>query len=184
MARTLFVGDVHGCPEALERLLVRVQPTRVVLLGDLFTRGPDPAGVWKLIRRWNCEAVLGNHDQAVLERWKPGRQLPRKAFKWLRRRPHMLLDKRWIAVHAGIHPRGPEKTTPELAMHLRQWRGRPWYERYRGKRLVVHGHDARSGLNDRRPYTLGLDTGAVGRKRLTGYLLEKDRIVSVRSKGR
>ncbi len=184
MARTLFVGDVHGCSRALADLLADVRPTRVVLLGDLFTRGPDPSGVWKLIRKWKAEAVLGNHDEAVLRSWKPGEQLPRKALRWLADRPHMLVDKRWVAVHAGVHPKAPKKTTPKQAMHLRDWRGRPWYERYRGNRLVVHGHDARNGLNDRRPYTLGLDTGAVSADRLTGYLFEKDRIVSVRSKGR
>ena len=86
-SRTLFVGDVHGCAEELKRLLKKARADRVILLGDLFTRGPDPRGVWKLIEKWEAEAVLGNHDQAVLSTWTPGKQLPKRAFRWLARQP-------------------------------------------------------------------------------------------------
>lgn len=187
MARTLFVGDVHGCSDELARLLKKTRPTRVVLVGDLFTKGPDPVGVWKLIRDWEAEAVLGNHDDAVLRTWTPGRELPKKAFRWLRRRPYLLTTRRWLAVHAGVHPNKPKRTDAHTAMHVRRWPAEQpehpyWWERYRGDRLVVHGHDARNGLIDRRPYTLGLDTGCVKGGRLTGYLLEKDRVVSVRAR--
>jgi metallophosphoesterase superfamily enzyme len=41
----LFVGDVHGCAYELKKLLKKVQPTRVILLGDLFSKGPDPTKV-------------------------------------------------------------------------------------------------------------------------------------------
>ncbi len=54
MGRTLFVGDVHGCADELDKLLRKARPTRVVLLGDLFTKGPDPRGVWSLIREWDA----------------------------------------------------------------------------------------------------------------------------------
>jgi len=184
MGRTLFVGDVHGCADELDRLLRKARPTRVVLLGDLFTRGPDPRGVWSLIRTWGAEAVLGNHDDAVLQEWKPGRTLPKSAHRWLASRPLTLTgchrDRPWVAVHAGVHPKGGHRSTSRhQAMHLREWKGQPWQSRYRGRRLVIHGHDARRGLIDLRPRTLCLDTGCVRGGRLTGYLLEKDRIVSV-----
>lgn len=184
MPRTLIVGDVHGCARELDRLLGKARPKRVILVGDLFTRGPDPRGVWDLIQEWGCEAVLGNHDAVVLDRWEPGRPLPRKAHRWLRARPHVLVEKRWAVAHAGVHPRrGPRKTTREQALHLgRMKRGRWWWKLYDGKRLVVHGHHAAKGLIDRRPSTLGLDTGCVRGGRLTGYLVEEDRILSVKAR--
>ena len=74
--RTLFVGDVHGCSRELKKLLKKTRPTRVILVGDLFTKGPDPAGVWKLIRKHDAEAVLGNHDIAVLDQHAPGDLTP------------------------------------------------------------------------------------------------------------
>jgi hypothetical protein len=179
--RTLFVGDVHGCARELEALLRQVEPKRVVLVGDLFTKGPDPKGVWALIEEWRAEAVLGNHDALVLDEWRAGRDLPRAAFRWLERCPWLMHADGWVAVHAGVHPRDWRKTRMQHALHLREWKrtGEGWWERYRGSRLVIHGHNRRFGLLDRRPFTLGLDTGCVGGGALTGYLLEEDRLVSV-----
>src|SRR5690606_1576124 len=63
---TLVVGDVHGCADELAQLVREVDPDRVVLVGDLFTKGPDPAGVWAQIRDGGYEATLGNHDDRLL----------------------------------------------------------------------------------------------------------------------
>ena len=180
MSRTLIVGDVHGCPGPLERLLRKARPDRVVLTGDVFTRGPDPGGVWDLVRAWDMEAVLGNQDEKVLRSWRQGKALPRRAFRWLERLPLVLITSSVMVVHAGVHPRKPRRTSRCQALHMRTWHGEPWWKRYRGRHLVVHGHAARDGLIDRRPYTLGLDTGCAGGGRLTGYLVEKDRLVSVK----
>ena len=94
----------------------------------------------------------------------------------------MVHGRGWLAVHAGVHPRRPRKTRRRHALHLRCWKGKPWFEQYRGRKLVVHGHWAGQGLVDRRPYSIGLDTGCVRGGRLTGYLLEKERFVSVRAR--
>ena len=192
MKRTLIVGDVHGCAEELASLVLLTRPKRLVLLGDLFTKGPDPAGVWKIIRAQEAEAILGNHDAWVLDAW--GRDVGRKrapisraAFRWLAKRPLFVRGSGWVAVHAGIHPRrGPKGTPRRDAIAMRRFpsggEGSPnpfWWELYSGPPLVVYGHDARRGLVDRRPDTLGLDTGCVYGGRLTGYLVEDDRVVSV-----
>ena len=36
-------------------MLDEVQPTRVILLGDVFNKGPDPQGTWALVKQWNAE---------------------------------------------------------------------------------------------------------------------------------
>ncbi len=189
MARTLVVGDVHGCARELGKLVQMTRPTRLILVGDLFTKGHDALGVWKLIQKHDAEAVLGNHDQHVLDHWTPGHQIPRRAFRWLDRLPLRIQGKGWGVVHAGFDPRrgGFKRVRPEEALHLRtltggKQAGRHWWRAYRGRRLVIHGHDARSGLVDRRPFTLGLDTACVKGGKLTGYLLEKDRIITVPAK--
>lgn len=185
--RTLFVGDVHGCARELERLLERARPTRVVLLGDVFTLGPDPLGVWKLVQAYGAEAVLGNHDTRMLDEWTVGEKLPAEAFRWLGKQPWMLHTASWVAVHAGVRPRRWRETRKSQAVGLRELPirgGRPWWERYEGKRLVLHGHHSRLGLSDRRPFTLGLDTGCVKGGPLTGYLLEEDRLIGVPAFGR
>lgn len=175
--RTLVVGDVHGCSLELERLLSLGQPDRVVLVGDLFTKGPDPRGVWELIKSIGAEAVMGNHDRRVLKKWNPGKDLPKQAFEWLRERPAYIATDSWIAVHAALHPKGLHRTDPKVAIGLRAAPKR-WAEHWRGP-LAIYGHAAKAGLVDRRPYSLGLDTGCVSGGALSAYVVEEDRIISV-----
>jgi hypothetical protein len=180
--RTLFVGDVHGCAAELASLVERTGPTRVILVGDLFTRGPDPVGVWRLIQELGAEAVRGNQDQRVLEEWSRGQDLPEAAFRWLEQTPWLLKSRDWVVVHAGVNPRDWRETRRKEALRLVHWpegSGRYWWEQYWGRRLVIHGHSGALGLIDRRPHSLGLDTACVRGGALTGYLLEEDRVVSV-----
>lgn len=63
-----IVGDVHGCSKELRELIVkarqRVAQFQLVLVGDLFTKGPDPVGVFDLIQEFNAICIKGNHDWA------------------------------------------------------------------------------------------------------------------------
>lgn len=186
--RTLFVGDVHGCSSELAELIDSANPTRIILLGDLFTKGPDPAGVWDIITQTGAVSVLGNHDAFVLKRWRRrGQRLaPPDAIDWLATLPLTLAGPGWLAVHAGLPPSGDlHALTPHIATMIRRWPDDSdpslpfWWEAYTGPGLVIYGHDARRQLVDRRPLTLGLDTGCVYGKSLTGYLLEADRLLSV-----
>jgi predicted phosphodiesterase len=190
---TLFVGDVHACADELRQLLDEGQAERVILVGDVFNKGPDPEGTWDLVRACKAEAVLGNHDQKVLDLATAGkdRRAPDEALAWLRTLPLSLQGttdqgRDWLAVHGGVHPYdGLAGTTRKQLLTLRRWPDDEdpdhpfWWELYAGERLVVYGHDAVRGLQDHRPETLGLDTGCVYGRRLTGYLLEEDRLLSV-----
>ena len=73
-ARTIAIGDIHGCSAALDALIAAVRPRAedvVVTLGDYIDRGPDSRGVLdRLIDlRGRCRLVplLGNHDQMLLD---------------------------------------------------------------------------------------------------------------------
>ncbi|MDP6932792.1 MAG: metallophosphoesterase family protein, partial [Myxococcota bacterium] len=100
--RTLFVGDVHGCVDELETLLATAQATRIVLLGDLFTKGPDAPAVWDCIRRVSAESVLGNQDARVLRLAEHERSVvPAEALHWLKQLPTHIEGPGWLAVHAG-----------------------------------------------------------------------------------
>jgi hypothetical protein len=68
---TWVVGDVHGCSDELEQLVSAIAPApsdRLVCVGDLFHRGPDPIGVARILRRERASFVLGNHELAILRR--------------------------------------------------------------------------------------------------------------------
>src|SRR5450432_357344 len=68
--RTLIVGDVHGCREEVEALLAAVafvsNVDRLVFVGDVVVRGPDPRGTLVLARRLGATIVRGNHEQKLL----------------------------------------------------------------------------------------------------------------------
>jgi hypothetical protein len=64
-----IVGDVHGCARELRELVLkarqRVSQFQLVLVGDLFTKGPDPVGVFDLIHEFDAICIKGNHDWAL-----------------------------------------------------------------------------------------------------------------------
>ncbi|BDG05919.1 metallophosphoesterase [Anaeromyxobacter oryzae] len=154
--RTIVVGDVHGCLEELEALLVaaRWNPgvDRLVLLGDLLDRGPDPVGVVRRARELRAECVLGNHEEKHLRfaahearrrvdpghrnpvRMSPDRaaehaQLSRDDLAWLAALPRVIpLGGRWLAVHGGLLPgRRVSAQPPDWLVRLRYLdvRGKP-----------------------------------------------------------
>ena len=139
--RYIVVGDVHGCIEELDDLLAALQyrgrnsGDRLVFVGDLLDRGPDPVGVVRRVRELQAESVLGNHEEKHLRwrRWEdriaagevdknPMRPfseerlaqhnaLTAEDMGWLRSLPASLrLDARWLVVHAGFECDG---TPPE-----------------------------------------------------------------------
>jgi predicted phosphodiesterase len=199
---TLIVGDVHGCAAELDRLLAQVQADTVVLVGDLYTKGPDPAGVWRTVRDTGARAVLGNHDARLLDCLDGTRPDDRHGHEvvaaldaedraWrdhLRALPLFLDVAGVTVVHAGLHPtQGREGTTRAMALSMRRFPfgerdARHWWVRYQGG-PVVYGHDARRGFVRRvrrgQVQVMGLDTGCVYGGALTGWVVEDDRIVSV-----
>ena len=166
----------------------RSRPDRTVLVGDVFTKGPDPLGTWRLIEAHGVEAVLGNHDAAMLAR--PARfasmDLPPEAWRWLGALPLMREVAGWTVVHAGLNPEhGRVGTKRSTALVVRRWpddtsEAHPlWFRIWSGPERVIYGHDAIRGLQDHRPDTLGLDTGCVYGGALTGFLVEEDRLYRV-----
>ena len=74
-ARTILIGDVHGCAAALSALLELAAPAEgdtLVMLGDLFDRGPDSFEVYQKVQAlseaFGSRFVLlrGNHEDYLL----------------------------------------------------------------------------------------------------------------------
>src|SRR4029453_8576675 len=103
---TLFVGYVHACADELRDLLATAKPDRLILVGDMFNKGPDPDGTWKLLEEYGAEPVLGTHDRKVVQpaKEKNKGRAPEAAVAWPRRLPLSIEGDGWLVVHGGIDP--------------------------------------------------------------------------------
>ena len=74
MARTIVVGDIHGCYDELVELLEKedlASDDHVVSVGDLIVKGPKNKEVLDLFSKDpRFSSVIGNHDLKVLSFWK------------------------------------------------------------------------------------------------------------------
>jgi bis(5'-nucleosyl)-tetraphosphatase (symmetrical) len=121
--RRIFVGDIQGCLSELRRLLelLRFDPATDELhpVGDFVNRGPDSAGVLRLLRDLDAGGVLGNHDLHLLRAARDEEPLKRsdtiadvldapdrdELLGWLAARPFVRSWPDLLLVHAGLHPR-------------------------------------------------------------------------------
>jgi serine/threonine protein phosphatase 1 len=86
MPRTIAIGDIHGCSDALASILRAIDPKHddtLVCLGDYVDRGMDSKGVLDMLielsKLCRLVSILGNHDEMMLK----ARQ-SRSAFReWL-----------------------------------------------------------------------------------------------------
>ena len=69
MSRVFAIGDIHGCSDALERIIEAIQPgpTDVIVgLGDFVDRGPNSARVINvlihLVSQCHFVPLIGNHE--------------------------------------------------------------------------------------------------------------------------
>lgn len=200
MSRTIVIGDVHGCWAELQDLLKAclVRPEdRLISVGDLISKGPDSRAVieWAMSEP-NLECVLGNHELRLLRHWKAGTKSAEKAhdaetyrqldgvygraMRFIEKMPLTISGPGFLVVHAGFDPReGLEWQAARSLTGLRALEdGRPWYEHYRERTLVVFGHWARRRPVVR-PNAVGLDTGCVYGNALTALILPERVLVSV-----
>ncbi|MBI5069704.1 MAG: metallophosphoesterase [Deltaproteobacteria bacterium] len=160
--RTIVIGDVHGCLRELEALLAEVRPAPGEALwfaGDLVNRGPDSAGVVRLVRGLGARTVQGNHDEAhvrLRRHLASGSREPLHGdlahvspmfravheslsdddVAWLAASPTLArLGGAWILVHAGLRPGRPLEA-PDRPRTLR------WLHRDDGRMLTMEERDA------------------------------------------
>ena len=203
--KTIIVGDVHGCLIELEELLGKCAyipgRDRLIFVGDLINRGEHSLEVLQLAYSLGAECVLGNHEATLLKRHSEkyedellSRIEEQAPFlvPWIRSWPLYIKEKEFIVVHAGVVPKYDlEKTPQKILTHVRYWNqdsqcmdkylGTPWYDLYKGKKLIIYGHWALKGLMVR-SNTIGLDSACVWGESLSAVILPQKEIVQVKAK--
>jgi len=144
--RTIVIGDVHGCLDELDELTRKLEVSasdRVIMVGDLIDRGPDPVGCVRRVRESGWEMVLGNHENRAML-WLRNESLRRDAGRpnnmrppfddrrreweslsgddlaWLWRQPTRAKTYGWLIAHAGFEPCAPvDDQDVDQLMHIR-----------------------------------------------------------------
>ncbi|MEE2658038.1 MAG: metallophosphoesterase family protein [Candidatus Latescibacterota bacterium] len=68
--RVGILSDIHGNLEALESVLIALDPKRIdqiIVVGDLVGYGPDPVATLYRLRETDAVCVLGNHDHVLVD---------------------------------------------------------------------------------------------------------------------
>ena len=147
--RTIILADIHGCADQLQKMISALAPDpemdRLILLGDLFDRGPDSWGVFQLVKEL-AEAfgerfvlLRGNHEDYLLTEklsltmrmvWdRVGRGTTVSSFRehgekmedaapWLREHTEMFWQgEGFRCVHAGFKIDPPELNDTYTMLH-------------------------------------------------------------------
>lgn len=168
--KTCIIGDLHGCITPFRKLLERLAPDtsadRLILLGDLFDRGPDSWEVFQYVKElaaaFGSRFVLlrGNHEDYLLQEKLPfaqrmvwdrvGRGTTVRSFKkhcekmedaapWMREHTVMYYQgEGFCCVHAGFKIDPPELNDSYTMLHDH---GVVLENRYTGP-LAITGHIA------------------------------------------
>ena len=205
--KAFIIGDVHGCFEEFLSLLKKAgrqaRGRRLIFVGDLINRGPRSLDMLKWLKKNGAEAVRGNHEDGFLRAVRknlplsPALEQLKKDMggglegwlQWISSWPFYIEGEGFLAVHAGLVPgEHPRLSRPGFLMNIRTWDGRgkdlksaknpPWHDFYKGEKPVIYGHWACQGLKIKKN-SIGLDSGCVYGKQLSGVLLPERRIVQV-----
>jgi serine/threonine protein phosphatase 1 len=175
------------------------RPSRFVFVGDYIDRGPDSRRVieflMKLQRERDVICLRGNHEAIMLEAVRTGdgrlwyangaaatldsygiddpRHMPAEPVAWAAALRFRYDDGLRFFAHAGIDPSVPLDAQDE---HDLLWIREPFLSSTRDHgRLIVHGHTPQqSGVPDRRPNRLNIDTAAVYGGPLTAAVFTDD----------
>jgi diadenosine tetraphosphatase ApaH/serine/threonine PP2A family protein phosphatase len=206
-ARTIVIGDIHGCYDELVALLDKVgagADDRIISVGDLIVKGERNREVLDLFMTdARFSAVLGNHDRALLRYWRGKKkklneqqhecrlelESGRALYEaYLASLPLTLDLGAHLVVHAGLRPGiALEDQSAKDLTELRSLEGKaktpkgtPWYEVYDGAQIVLFGHWPHPVVRRGRR-AIGLDTGCVYGYELTAYVIETGEFVQVKA---
>ncbi|HWA27046.1 MAG TPA: metallophosphoesterase [Lacunisphaera sp.] len=211
--RLVAVGDIHGCHKEFADLLDKLdlkKDDRLILLGDLISRGPDSGKVVELAREHATLSLLGNHelrhlnyrrtdDPSHLKKYDYAtmEQLRGKDWDYLEQMKLTYEDEELgvVFVHGGFLPGRPWQKQPARVVTRIQVVGKDgephkrsempdaphWSTLWEGPPFVVYGHTPREEVA-RTKWTLGIDTACVLGGSLTAYVLPEKRLVQVKAR--
>ena len=161
--RTIVIGDIHGCDDQLRNILKKLDPDpendMLILLGDLFDRGPDSWEVFQTVKE--LEESFG--ERFVLLRGNHEDHLLRKKMSFMDNLVWIRVGKNDTVKSFRSHGQKMEDTIPWLTEHTKMY--------YKSDRFqCVHAGVKIEPLEANDNYTLIHDHSVVVRNKYSGPL--------------
>jgi hypothetical protein len=198
---TILIGDIHGCSLEFDQLLaILPADARIVLMGDLVNKGPDPTGVIRRVRELGCLSLRGNHDEDHLA-WHVGRHGPKPDsiktksqmsaedyayyLDLVTKMPLYLDEPDFVAIHAALLPNLPLAEQPADILTGEKTLDNSWKDTIDIGKPLITGHKRFSVPQDV-PYVdgrrfFGLDTGCVYGGSLTALSMPSGQIWQIKA---
>jgi hypothetical protein len=127
--RNIVIGDVHGCLDELQELVLAVAPApgdRVICLGDFMDKGPEPVACLRFVRQQGFEAVRGNHEE--------------RHWKWRRNAAREVREPGYVNAMQPFHNEDELRQNEELSQDDLDWiAGLPYFIEFLPGFVAVHG---------------------------------------------
>ncbi|MFO7810228.1 MAG: metallophosphoesterase [Candidatus Delongbacteria bacterium] len=195
--RTLIIGDIHGCYQELRSLIEKFDPKdgdRIFCVGDVINRGPYSGKCIELLKEINARTIMGNHEYWYLKSYPFDdntvssfnfRKLEiEQHLEWIHSLPYYIITDDIIIVHAGFDPSVAFKDNAHkdlVSLRTLEHTGLPWFDGYYGTKHIYFGHWAKLGLYFGKNVTC-LDSGCVYGNKLSGYIVEENRLIQIPAK--
>jgi len=213
MPRTIAIGDIHGCSQALAALIKAIEPTKddiLVALGDFIDYGPDSRGVLDqlIALQERCQVIplFGNHEEMLmsaiyetgaLQGWLAcGGRATLDSYGSLSAIPNdhakfLLLCRMYhetdthIFVHANYLPNVPMEKQPD---GYTRWEfidpANPPAPHYSGRTVIVGHTPQRTGEILDVGHLVCIDTSCTGGKWLTAFDVNTKQVWQANKYGR
>lgn len=210
--KTYAIGDIHGCHTALQTLITHLdlQPDdTIITLGDYIDRGPDSAGVIRLLmdleKKHKLVHLLGNHEYQLLQALNGDKEMlklfpdPRCGGKatlnsyggtlesidpthiaWMQDSALYYETDTHIFVHAGVDPELPlYQQDPKDLIYKRFYNVEPHHS---GK-TVVCGHTMQADFPTNLGHSICIDTASCADGWLTALDTDTGKCIQTKQDG-
>eukprot|EP01080_Neovahlkampfia_damariscottae_P001447 gene1447-12066_t len=206
--KILIIGDVHGCLDEFKELIEKAEKTEqieeIYQVGDLVNKGPKSLEVIDYVMKKNIKCIIGNHDDLAISAFEKKldysldwtEKMTESQYNYLKSLPlfRKIPEYNLLLVHAGVEEtKSIEEQSKKNLISMRDVKengeatsvrgeGEAWASKYKGSLgFVIFGHDAVRELQIE-PFAIGLDTGCLYGKKLTGIIYPEKKIIQIQAK--
>jgi len=168
MKRKIIIGDIHGCFDEFEKLLIKIGVTEedeIISVGDIVDRGPKSVALYDYFRnKKNAKVIIGNHERKHIN----------GVLSYAQEIVKIQFGKRYDEFVNWLKEQRKEVlsgSTSGSRYLEKKYEENNWLSHYAGEKPIIYGHHVVGEKPKIENNTYGLDTGACHGGHLTALEL-------------